>query len=206
MDFCNLEIVNSSFADVTFRRNILRNVKFKKCKASNLSMQEVSVDVESTVLEIDMIDPIGAFLGGLIAYNYKGSHEGKSLYTPQEISSALVKIGLIESSEEGPTERAVNHEYVEMLSKLERGFRRSNIICMDDKQYMQIFSAKKWEQLRDALLENKLLKLEHRKTSGSKKMFLRRVTPIDVVMKGLRKGSENDEKIEAFWSSLEKTS
>ena len=194
----DVSLEKCSLTNVTIHRTDLTSTKFLNCESRDASFWEPSVSLGETRLE----------LRGLDAIQVTGirTHEG-TVYAPYDVAKILNRCGAsIPLDSQHSSVRCVPEEYLKLLDRLMRAYRRANPICMDDDHLTNLFRDSKWNSLERMLVDHDLVKKEHRQKGGKRSIFLRRQFLPNVFMSGQDEKAGVDERIRGFWKALEQGS
>lgn len=197
----NLDIFESSLDDVTFRRVDLSTTRFVKCRAAGLVLFDVTVQPETTRLELHGLD-VRTQVQGL---RYVKAGSVQPIYDPDELNRVLTACGALPAALE-PVSRArpVRPDVVEVMERLMRAYNRTNPVCVEDgKLKHHLFDHDDWPKIRKLLLRHKIVVSEFRATHGPPKEFLRRQFLPEQIMSGASRLQASPPAVEQFWEALE---
>lgn len=185
------------FEEVTLRRTDLAKTRFLRCVATDLVLEEPSVDPGFTRLEI-----AGLELRRISGVSVAGS--AGPTWDPVAVAGTLQRCGAPIPALP-PRESPVEPEVVEWMEALLRAYRRRNPVCVQDEALRDLFGHPRGEELRERLLFHGIVSSECRSTDGERREFLRRRFPPDRVMAGVGDGMvEVEPPIRAFWDFFRK--
>ena len=92
---------------------------------------------------------------------------------PAFIADTLRTCGAPLTGEPGPKGPTVPEAELQVIERLLRVYRRTNLVCLQDGKLSSLFSDYHWPGIQQRLVENDIVKLEDRATSGRPKQFLR---------------------------------
>lgn len=193
----NVALKRCSLIDVTMRRTDLTSTRFITCNARNVRLYEPSVSPESSRLE----------LAGLGVDDVTGIRvldvASETNFNPSFVADRLRDCGAPIADAPGPGGPAVPDDYLDLMERLLRVYRRTNLLCLQDDNLSSLFSTYGWHEIRKQLVKHGIVGEEERTTSGKRKQFLRsRFLPAQI-MAGLAGRPDTDPKIRAFWAALE---
>lgn len=199
-DLKGIILKKCKLADVWLRRTDLTETKFVNCEADDVYLEEPCLNQESTLLELSGLDPTRNVAGIM---SIRGN-KIESIYAPTAVTRELVACGLPHDEIPNVEQREVPLEYVELMERLLRIYRRSNPICLDRNTpaTRELLRYKKWEKVKRLLLRHGIVEREERQTGGTKKEFLRRNFRPEQIMSGLDKASLVDSRVRNFWRDL----
>lgn len=186
-----------SLTDVVMRRTDLASTRFIACNARNVRLHEPRVSKKSSRLE----------LSGLGVDDVTGIRvldaASEANFDPSFIARTLRSCGapITDAPESAGPE--VSKQHVRVMERLMRVYRRTNLVCLQDKQLSKsLFSTNGWPEVRQQLVKHGIVSLEERATSGRPKEFLRsRFLPAQV-MAGRIGRPDTDPQVRAFWTAL----
>lgn len=185
------------FEEVTLRRTDLTKTRFLRCVATDLALEEPSVDPGFTRLEI-----AGLELRRISGVSVAGS--AGPTWDPVAVAGTLQRCGA-PIPVLPPRQSPVDPEVVEWMEALLRAYRRANPVCVRDETLRDLFGHPRWKELRAKLLFHGILSSESHPAGGEPAEFLRRRFPPDRVMAGVGDGMvEVEPPVRAFWDSFRK--
>ena len=192
----DVSLEKCSLTSVTIHRTDLTSTKFLDCESKDTLFWEPIVSPEETRLE----------LRGLDAVQVTGIRtRGETVYAPGGVAEIMKRCGAsIPLDSQHHSVPRVSEEYLKLLDRLMRAYRRANPICMDDDHLTSLFKNSKWKSLERMLVDHDLVRKEHRQKGGRKSIFLRRQFLPNDFMSGQKSGV--DERIRRFWKALEQES
>ena len=192
----NVTLERCSLTDVVIRRTDLTSTRFIACNARDVRLQEPRVSKTSSRLE----------LAGLGVDDVTGIRvldvASETNFDPSFIEETLRSCGASIAGAREPAGPAVSKQYLHLMERLMRVYRRTNLVCLQDDNLSGLFSANGWTDIRKQLVKHGIVSLEERATSGRPKQFLRsRFLPAQV-MAGRIGHPDTDPQIQAFWEAL----
>ena len=192
----NVTLERCSLTDVVIRRTDLTSTRFIACNARDVRLQEPRVSKTSSRLE----------LAGLGVDDVTGIRvldvASETNFDPSFIEETLRSCGASIAGAREPAGPAVSKQYLHLMERLMRVYRRTNLVCLQDDNLSGLFSANGWTDIRKQLVKHGIVSLEERATSGRPKQFLRsRFLPAQV-MAGRIGRPDTDPQIQAFWEAL----
>ena len=182
--------------DVTLRRTDLTATRFVACDARDVRLYEPRVSRESTRLELKGlgVDDVSGIRVSDVSPN--------ASYDPAFIADTLRTCGAPITGEPGPKGPTVPEAELQVIERLMRVYRRTNLVCLQDGRLSSLFSDYYWPGIQQRLVENDIVKLEERATSGRPKQFLRSRFLPGQIMAGRIGRPDTDPRIRAFWEAL----
>lgn len=194
----SIRLKKCSLIDVTVQYTDLSSAVFENCKVQSVLFLEPYLAPGCTRLELHGLD-----ISKVHGVRVRNQDSTETSYDPTFIAETLEKCGVAVPTDLQPLRRDVSTEYIELLERLMRAYRRANPVCMDDQNLAGLFRNPKWGTLERLLDEHGIIEKKHRQTSGSSKEFLRRRFSEEQIMSGLNKRTDVDSRIQAFWQDLE---
>ena len=180
--------------NVVFRRTNLTAARFEDCDANDVLFIETRLNSASTRLNLRGVK-VSQFLG-------IRDSENRIDYDPDIITQKLVDCGA-PVRKESTSHFSVSSEYVALIQRLMRAYRRGNPIFADDRRLAAIFGDPRWPILRRLLIEHHLIEEEYRHPGGRpKEVYRRRFLAEDLIL-GLSGDPGVDQRIQNFWKDLE---
>lgn len=176
--FCSF--VNVSFGDCRLRRIAfhccrflatgLESARFEQCAAFDGCQAQGVLVSGDTILDIDGFVP-----GSVVVSVVDLVSGGTELFSPVEIAALLRERGAPLAEPQPPQPRFSDDgkAALELLRKICTKFRRTNILCLEDRNMRHVFGHRRWPALQRLLEEHRIVRVETRDASGSKKDFLR---------------------------------
>ena len=185
-----------SLVDVTLRRTDLTATRFIACDARDVRLYEPRVSRVSTRLELKglRVDDVAGIRVLDVSLDAN--------YDPAFIADTLRSCGAPLTGDPGPKGPTVPEAELQVLERLMRAYRRTNLVCLQDGKLSSLFSDYHWPGIQRRLVENDIVKLEERATSGRPKQFLRSRFLPGQVMAGLVGRPDTDHRIRAFWDAM----
>lgn len=188
-----------SLVDVTFQYTDLSSANFENCRAQNVLFLEPYVALRSTRLDLQGLD-----ISMVHGVRVRNQDSTETSYDPTFIAETLEKCGVAVPTDLQPLRRDVPDEYIKLLERLMRAYRRTNSVCIADQNLAGLFRNPRWRMLEKLLDRHGVIeKKPPRSTSGSSKKFLRFQFLEEQIMSGLNKRTDVDSRIQAFWQDLE---
>ena len=185
-----------SLIDVAMRRTDLTSTRFMACEAQGVRLHEPRVSRRSSRLD----------LAGLGVDDVTGirvlDDAPDANFDPSFIADTLRSCGAPIADAPGPRGPAVPDVYLELMERLTRAYRRTNLVCLQDGTLSSLFSAHEWHGLQQRLEEHGIVRREKRATSGKPKQFLRSQYLPAQIMAGRGGRPDTDPRIRAFWKAL----
>ena len=185
-----------SLVDVEIRRTDLTTARFVDCAARNVLLFEPRVAPGSTRLELQ-----GLEVSHVTGLRLAGSSE--TFYDPSTVAAKLRECGAPTPDPDKAVGSRVPSEYVELVGRLVRAYRRANPVCAEDPALAGLFGDPKWAAVERLLIDHEIVKKEQRDTSGRPKTFLRRRVLPEQMMSGRNGGAEDLPSVRSFWRALE---
>ena len=193
----NVTLRRCSLIDITVRRTDLTLTKFFDCEARNVVFFEPCVAPDSTRLELRGIEA-----EHVVGIRAPQGDSMETIYDPSIVATTLKECGAPIRTDLQRPDPHVSAEYMTLLERLMRVYRRANPICKDDSNLKAIFTDPGWETIEGLLVEHGIVTKERRATRGRPKEFLRRRFRPEQIMAGLSEHSAPDARIRAFWRAL----
>ncbi len=185
-----------SLIDVMVRRTDLTSTRFVNCEARDVLWFEPLVATSSTRLELRGLD-----VSHVTGLRVAGCPE--VLYDPETIGTRLKSCGApVRIAPEGRGPR-VPAEYVDLIERLMRAYRRANPVCVEDPALAGVFDDPQWKTLEQLLIDHEIVTKERRATSGQPKTFLRRRVLPEQMMSGRNGRADGVPRVRSFWRALE---
>lgn len=185
-----------SLVGVEIRRTDLTTARFVDCAARNVRLFEPRVAPDSTRLELQ-----GLEVSHVVGLRLAGSPE--TFYEPSTVAAKLRECGAPTPDPDKAVGSRVPSEYVELVGRLVRAYRRSNPVCAEDPALAGLFGDPKWAAVERLLIDHEIVKKEQRPTGGRPKTFLRRRVLPEQMMSGRNGGAEDLPRVRSFWRALE---
>lgn len=185
-----------SLVDVEIRRTDLTKARFVDCAARNVLLFEPRVAPGSTRLELQ-----GLEVSHVMGLRLAGSSE--TFYEPSTVAAKLRECGAPTADPDKAVGSRVPSEYVELVERLVRAYRRANPVCTEDSALARLLDDPKWVAVERLLIDHDIVTKEHRATSGRPKTFLRRRVLPEQMMSGRNGGAEDLPRVRSFWRALE---
>ena len=189
------------FVDVAVRRTDLSTTRFVDCEAQDVVFLEPRISLDSTRLELRGLEPVQ-----VMGLRVQQGNQVRTHYAPRSIVDMLALCGAPVRKEPESVGPRIAVAHVAMLERLVQAYQRGNPICKQDPNLSAIFDQPDWAGIERLLIENNLVGLERRRTSGKPKDFLRRRFLPEQLMAGLGTREDTDRRVQAFWHALEKQS
>lgn len=191
---------NCRLIDVFFKRTDLTETRFLHCHAERVYMAQPCLRRGSTQLELLGIDPTRQIAGILS----DTGDDMETIYAPAAVATELVACGFPSDQVARIQQREVSPQYIEIMERLMRAYRRSNPICLerDHPVTRHLLGDDNWNTIEKLLLKHGIAAREQRQTGGTKRDFLRRKFLPDQIMVGLDGASVHDPRIREFWDEL----
>lgn len=198
-DLTSITLRNVRFVDIEFRRSDLRGAKILSSSSRGVLINDIIIDPQ-TRLEIGEVDR------DFRVYGLRFADKGRlsTVYDPVKIIAILSSCGA--GTPVSIKKRKISDEYLNLMDKMIRAYRRTNPICTDDDQLRALFGHTKWQRLESLLIKNEIIKKERRDASGRPKEFLRRNVLPEQLMTGIRYDADVPKNIYDFWMELEQVS
>ena len=193
----NVTLRRCSLIDITVRRTDLTLTKFLDCEARNVVFFEPCVAPDSTRLELRGIEA-----EHVVGIRAPQGDSMETIYDPSIVATTLKECGAPIRTDLQRPDPHVSAEYMTLLERLMRVYRRANPICKDDSNLKAIFTDPGWKTIEGLLVEHGIVTKERRATRGRPKEFLRRRFRPEQIMAGLSEHSAPDARILAFWRAL----
>ena len=188
-----------SLIDVAMRRTDLTSTRFMACEARGVRLHEPRVSRRSSRLELTGLG-VDDVTGIRVLDDAPDAN-----FDPSFIADTLRSCGAPITGDPGPRGPAVPDVYLELMERLTRAYRRTNLVCLQDDTLSSLFKAHGWSELQQRLVEHGIVRPEKRATSGRPKRFLRsRYLPAQI-MAGRVGRPGTDPRIRAFWEALAAT-
>ncbi len=194
----NISLNQCSLIDVTFRRTDLSYTKFENCTAQNLLFLDPRMTLEHTRLELQ-----GLEVWQMQGIRVQSSDSAETSYDPAFIADILIRCGTPIPIDQQNSNRQVSQEYIHLLERLMRAYRRTDPVCMGDNNLSAIFRHPKWRTLERLLVKHRVVEKKSRSTSGRPQEFLWRQFLPEQIMSGLIKRTGDNPQIQEFWQALE---
>lgn len=191
----NVTLSRCALIDVTLRRTDLTATRFIECDARDVRLYEPIVSRESTRLELK-----GLGVDDVAGIRAPGSQDAS--YDPAFIADTLRSCGAPLTGDPVPTGPTVPEAELQVVERLMRAYRRTNLVCLQDAKLSTLFSDHHWPPVRKRLVEHGIVKVEDRATSGRPKQFLRSRFLPGQIMAGRVGRPGTDPRIRAFWEAL----
>lgn len=185
-----------SLVDVEVRRTDLTTARFVECAARNVLLFEPRVAPGSTRLELQ-----GLEVSHVTGLRLAGSPE--TFYEPSTVAAKLRECGAPTADPDKAVGSRVPPEYVELVGRLVRAYRRANPVCAEDPALAGLFGDPKWAVVERLLIDHEIVAKEQRATSGRPKTFLRRRVLPEQMMSGRPGGADGVPRVRSFWRALE---
>ena len=185
--------------DVTLRRTDLTATRFVACDARDVRLYEPRVSRKSTRLELKGLG-VDDVAGIRVPDGPDVSPDAN--YDPAFIADTLRMCGAPLTGDPGPKGPTVPAAELQVMERLMRVYRRTNLVCLQDGRLSSLFSDYHWPGIQQRLVENNIVKLEERATSGRPKQFLRSRFLPGQIMAGRIGRPDTDPRIRAFWEAL----
>jgi hypothetical protein len=201
LDLSDLRLRNSRLTNVEFRRARLIGTKIENCKAEAVTMIDVTIDPDTTRLELDGLDVDRQVIGLQIQ-----TRSGLELtYDPGQIRLYLRKTGVPGIQVHEPSEvRKVPQSIVTLLERFARLYLRANPVCTTDDTVHQIFGNPEWDKVQERLISAGVVTKEFRFGKGRKqKLFLRRQVLPEEIVAGRNLRTPVPPTVKRFWQELE---
>ena len=186
--------------DVIFRRTDLVEAKFEDCVGRSVLMVEPRLRRGYTLLQVK-----GLGVEHIIGLHVVGDG---TVYDPESVRETLAECGTPLQDREGQSsaERGVSipHEYIALLERLMRAYRRANPVSLNDDNLQGLFGNSRWPVLEQLLQDNSLVRKEIRHPSGRSIEMLRRQFLPEQFMAGLSGEHEVGANIRKFWRDLKR--
>lgn len=191
---------NCRLIDVLFKRTDLTETRFLHCHAERVYMVQPSLRRGSTQLELLGIDPT-RHIAGILSDT---GNDMETIYAPATVATELVACGFPSDQVARIQQREVSPQYIEIMERLMRAYRRSNPICLerDHPATRHLLGDDNWNTIEELLLKHGIAAREQRQIGGTKRDFLRRKFLPDQIMVGLDGASVHDPRIREFWDEL----
>ena len=184
-----------SLVDVDVRRTDLTTARFVECAARNVLLFEPRVAPGSTRLELQ-----GLEVSHVTGLRLAGSTE--TFYEPSTVAAKLRECGAPTADPDKAVGSRVPPEYVELVGRLVRAYRRANPVCAEDPALAGLFGDPKWAAVERLLIDHEIVAKEQRATSGRPKTFLRRRVLPEQMMSGRPGGADGVPRVRSFWRAL----
>ena len=172
------DFVNTSFGEAVFESVEFRGCKFvgvglgssrfQDCRTSNCVAQSIVVSTRGEI-------GITGLVPGENLYCVVDVANGQEIFSPNEMKRLLQTAGMPGMEEERPlvtySKRA--QDVIDLLQRVLRWYRQSNLLCLEDGQLIRVFQDQSWPILHELLVQHQIVTEETRATSGSRKTFLR---------------------------------
>ncbi len=185
-----------SLVDVDVRRTDLTTARFVECAARNVLLFEPRVAPGSTRLELQ-----GLEVSHVTGLRLAGSPE--TFYEPSTVAAKLRECGAPTPDPDKAVGSRVPPEYVELVGRLVRAYRRANPVCAEDPALAGLFGDPKWAAVERLLIDHEIVAKEQRATSGRPKTFLRRRVLPEQMMSGWNGRADGVPRVRSFWRALE---
>jgi hypothetical protein len=199
-----------AFVNVSFGKSTIHNVRILNCTFQGTHWEHAQfVDclfektsvAESICVSKETKLGIAGLVPGENLYCVISLQDGREIYAPSEMTSLLQQLGAPLETEDqlySKAGQAVN----DLLHRIIRRYRRSNLICLQDRTMKRLFEDRSWPLLHDLLVEHQIVTEETRETSGRRKAFLRSRVAIPELMKYENRTKLPAGNIGAFWRSI----
>ncbi len=172
------QFVNTSFGEAVFD-----SVEFKSCRFVGVHLERthflqsraVDCTAESLVISRFMKMELAGLAPGQNLYCIIDAATGQEIYSPNEMRQVLNTIG-VPGMEEAQPEVKYSRQaesLIDLLQKVARRYRQSNLLCLEDDQLGRLFKDPMWPTLHKLLVQHHIVEEELRQTSGARKTFLR---------------------------------
>ncbi|HQR39511.1 MAG TPA: hypothetical protein PLF26_14055 [Blastocatellia bacterium] len=199
-DLAEVQIAQSAFTNVEFRRVDLRRTQIIGADAENVLVLEVMVDPSWTRLELSGMD-VESSVYGLRFVDARGLEV--STFDPEEIGKLLVAVGTIPAPPPVENARNVAPHIRDLLERFVRAYKKANPLCTSDDFLATIFHDRAWAGIQRELTRAGVITEEFRATSGRPKQFLRRQVLPEEILAGIDRRAKVPSQVRAFWDAIE---
>lgn len=198
-DLTGVALRDCEFSDVRFDRVDLRNTKFERCRARDVSMEGVLIDPQSTVLQLEGLNVSSDVLG------FQFEDEGGLLdltFDPKRIHDLAVAVGL--ASKQDPDRfPMVRSNVVTRIDLIARAFRHANPIGTNHSRWGTLFTDPLGSKVLRILVSNGLVDEDApRQTRGPAQVFYRKRFD-EAELLGALKSNPSDRAVDKAWGDLE---
>lgn len=199
VDFHGLRLTGCAFDQVDMNRCDLTDATMDNCTSNRLFLREILVDPATTRLDLTGLRP-GRNVQGL-----QTTHDGaiRTEYDPTKVLAVLQQLGAADVPPPEPL-HDVPTDTVDLAERLCRAYSRRNKIGTGYELCADLFTDRRWPEVRDALLEQHLITQEHQPASGRAQEYYRRRFAPDELMSGLWTSSPKP-GIDEFWRRVAET-
>lgn len=191
---------NCRLIDVFFKRTDLTETRFLNCHAEGVYMVQPCLRRGSTEIELLGIDP-PRHIAGILSDT---GDDMETIYAPAAVATELVACGFPNDQVASIQQREVSPEYIEIMERLMRAYRRSNPIRLERDHPVtgHLLEDDNWNAIEKLLLKHGIAAREQRQGGGTRRDYLRRKFLPDQIMAGLERASVHDPRIRDFWDEL----
>ena len=195
--FPDVELRDCQFVDVSMYKPDFTRLKLVSCFLVDSELTQALCLPGFTVLDFRVSELLD-HIHGLCEQMPDGRQECH--FDPREVVRLLRACGASggDVGQHSIRER-VNGEVLELIGRLVRAYARANPLAEGDSFASEIFNNRSWKQVRDILIDNKLIAAESRQTSGPEMTFYRRRFDPRTL---LGDGGTSDERVGSMWSQL----
>lgn len=200
-DFEKVELINSTFDHVEFRRVNFSNCRILGATVHDVMFYEPLISLADTRLELSGLRVASDVIGGLRILD---GDSARTVFEPHALQDALVSIGAAIPflPTQKPTRKVARNQF-DLVEKLVRAYNRSNPVCVSDDFLKSLFGDPSWPEIQSLLVRSGVVSEETRATKGTPKVFLRRQVLPEEIMAGARIDGNVPESVKKFWDGLE---
>jgi hypothetical protein len=197
--FENVAVEGIRFESVEFKRVDFSGARFTQGKAVECLFYEVTIDLQSTLLELSGIDPSTDVVGLFV--RDQGQRQGP-VYEGGEVRCLMARVGVPVSNDALPV-HDVDPELLELLNRVMGAFDRTNVIWTSDDKHRRLVSHKDWGGLKRQLLRKGIVEPEDRPNKGQRREALRLKYSPQEILAGINPGIDSPEPVRELWLALE---
>jgi hypothetical protein len=168
-DLTGVEIASPTLENVVFRRADMRNTKLREGHARSVRLHEPIVEPNSTLLDLDGLDPARDIMGLQLVTSSGVRVE----YNPRRILEILRECGAVADA---PPQVLfeVDEDVLGLVMELCRAYERINPLGEKHPQFGWIFERQEWPRIRNALLSAGLITAQSKQVQGPARAFFRK--------------------------------
>ena len=189
----NLEIINCAFNRVDLVGAHLEG------EVVNTEIYSAVVDPKSTRLNLGGLDEESPIL----QVERMGVQGSEPVYDADLKEEILTAIGARPRNSSLISRFSVDNDVIQLVTVLCRAFDEMNPVGDKHYRYSTVFGHKKWKQVRNALIETELVRVDSpRPSAGPRQQFYRRNFSTAVLLKALNVEQEGERNVDDFWRLL----
>lgn len=208
----SLRLRGMFFGNVELRGRVNR-LDCEKCTfhRTDLSLLEVlDGDWSSSELDLVIVKPgstrlkatgltVGTNVRGLTV---RGDRDDEEIWEPRRVTDILRSLEAVIPKEVDA--RSIPDPVLDVVKGVVRAYLKSVHFASDGDVNAPFTRDQEWPDVRHALLESELVKVETRETRGQRKTFFRCQFNPEELLAGLSRNANVDHRVHAFWDILER--